>query len=132
MRYMLDTNICIYIINRSPKQVYERLKKLSLGEVGISVITFCELQYGVAKSTKPLENQLALTEFLAPLEVMDFPSTCAVSYGEIRADLKKKGRLIGNYDLLIAAHAISEGLVLISNNLKEFERVEGLQCENWV
>lgn len=132
MRYMLDTNTCIYIINRSPKQVYERLKKLSLGEVGISVITFCELQYGVAKSAKPVENQLALTEFLAPLEVLDFTSACAAPYGEIRADLNKKGCPIGNNDLLIASHAISEGLVLISNNLKEFARVEGLQCENWI
>ncbi len=132
MRYLLDTNICIYIINRSPIKVYERLKKLPLGDVGISVISYCELQYGVAKSARPVENQLALTEFLAPLEVMDFPSACAVSYGEMRADLKKKGLIIGNYDLLIAAHAISEGLVLISNNLKEFERVEGLQCENWI
>ncbi len=132
MRYLLDTNTCIYIINRSPKQVYERLKKLSLGEVGISMITFCELQYGVAKSAKPVENQLALTEFLAPLEVLDFPAACAVSYGEIRADLSKKGCPIGNHDLLIAAHALSEGLVLVSNNLKEFARVEGLQCENWI
>ena len=132
MRYLLDTNICIYIINRSPQQVYRRLKKLHVGEVGISAITFCELQYGVAKSSKPLENQLALTEFLAPLEVLDFPTAAAVSYGEIRADLMKKGNLIGNHDLLIAAHAISEGLTLISNNLKEFERVGGLQCENWI
>ncbi|MCF6312194.1 MAG: PIN domain-containing protein [Verrucomicrobiales bacterium] len=129
---MLDTNSCIYIINRSPKQVYDRLKKLSLGEVGISVITYCELQFGVAQSAKPVENQLALTEFLASLEVLDLPSSCAPAYGELRTNLKKKGRIIGNYDLLIASHALSEGLTLVSNNLKEFERVEGLSCENWM
>ena len=132
MRYLLDTNTCIYVIKRSPPQVYKRLRKLRIGEVGISAITFCELQFGVTNSSKPEENQLALTEFLAPLEVMDFPSAAAITFGEIRSRLKRAGTPIGSYDLLIAAHALEQGLILVTNNLKEFKRVPGLELENWM
>ena len=132
MRYLLDTNTCIYVIKRSPPQVYKRLRKLRIGEVGISAITFCELQYGVTNSSKPEDNQLALTEFLAPLEVLDFPSAAAVTFGEIRSRLKRAGTPIGSYDLLIAAHALEQGLTLVTNNLKEFKRVPGLELENWM
>ena len=132
MRYLLDTNTCIYVIKRSPPQVYKRLRKLRIGEVGISAITFCELQYGVTNSSKPEKNQLALTEFLAPLEVLDFPSAAAVTFGEVRSRLKRAGTPIGSYDLLIAAHAFEQGLTLVTNNLKEFKRVPGLELENWM
>ncbi len=132
MRYLLDTNTCIYVIKRSPPQVYKRLRKLRIGEVGISAITFCELQFGVTNSSKPEENQLALTEFLAPLEVLDFPSAAAITFGEIRSRLKRAGTPIGSYDLLIAAHALEQGLTLVTNNLKEFKRVPGLELENWM
>ena len=132
MRYLLDTNTCIYVIKRSPPQVFKRLRKLRIGEVGISAITFCELQFGVTNSSKPEKNQLALTEFLAPLEVLDFPSAAAVTFGEIRSRLKRSGTPIGSYDLLIAAHALEQGLTLVTNNLKEFKRVPGLELENWM
>ena len=132
MRYLLDTNTCIYIIKRSPPDVYDRFKQLHVGDVGISAITYCELQFGVAKSSRPEENQLALTEFLGPLEVRDFPSAAAIVFGQIRAHLQRVGTPIGNYDLLIAAHAVHEGLTLITNNKREFNRVPGLKVENWI
>ena len=132
MRYLLDTNTCIYVIKRSPPQVYKRLRGLRIGDVGISAITFCELQFGVTNSSKPDKNQLALTEFLAPLEVLDFPSAAAVTFGEVRSRLKRAGTPIGSYDLLIAAHALEQGLTLVTNNLKEFKRVPGLELENWM
>jgi tRNA(fMet)-specific endonuclease VapC len=132
MRYLLDTNTCIYIIKRSPAQVLQRFKRLQVGDVGISAITFCELQYGVSNSSKPEQNQLALTEFLAPIEVLDFPSAAALLFGKIRAQLQRAGTPIGSYDLLIAAHALHEGLVLVTNNSKEFVRVPGLTIEYWI
>lgn len=132
MRYLLDTNICIYIIKRSPPDLYGRFKRLHVGSVGVSAITYCELQYGVARSSKPGENQRALTEFLSALEVVDFPSGAALVFGEIRTHLQRSGIPIGNFDLLIAAHALHQGLTLVTNNLREFKRVPGLRVENWV
>jgi len=132
MRYLLDTNICIYLIKHSPTAVFKRFQKLRVGEVGISAITFCELQFGVANSSKPEKNQLALMEFLAPLEILDFPSAAGVVYGEVRAQLRRKGTPIGNFDLLIGAHAVHAGLTLVTNNTKEFKRIPNLKLENWV
>ena len=132
MRYLLDTNTCIYMIKRSPPDVFDRFKTLHVGDVGVSAITCCELQFGVANSSRPDENQLALTEFLSPLEVRDFPSAAAIAFGKIRAHLQRVGTPIGNYDLLIAAHALYEGFTLVTNNTKEFERVPGLKVENWI
>jgi len=132
MRYLLDTNICIYIIKRSPVHVYDRFKRLRIGDVGISAITYCELQFGVAKSAKIEQNQLALTEFLGPLEVLDFPSSAAPVFGSIRTYLQRAGTLIGNYDLLLAAHALYQGLTMVTNNIKEFQRVPDLRVENWI
>ncbi|MEI7902465.1 MAG: type II toxin-antitoxin system VapC family toxin [bacterium] len=132
MRYLLDTNTCIYIIKRSPPAVYDRFKLLRVGDVGVSAITYCELQFGVAKSSRPDENQLALTEFISPLEVRDFPAAAAVVFGKIRARLQHAGTPVGNYVLLIAAHALYEGLTLVTNNTKEFNRVPGLKVENWI
>ena len=132
MRYLLDTNICIYIIKRSPPEVFARFGRLRVGEVGISVITFCELQFGIARSANRDQNQAALNEFLAPLEVLDFPSDAAPVFGELRAHLTRGGTPIGNYDLLIATHALHLGVVLVTNNAREFSRVPNLSTENWI
>ena len=131
MRYLLDTNICIYIIKRSPAHVHERFTHLSVGDIGVSSITFCELQFGVSNSANPEKNQFALTEFLGPLDVLDFPSGAALPYGEIRAHLQRMGTPIGSYDLLLAAHALYLNLIMVTNNTKEFTRVPGLKVENW-
>jgi tRNA(fMet)-specific endonuclease VapC len=114
LRFLLDTNICIYIINHSPSHVFEHFKHLSIGDIGISAITYCELQFGVANSSKPEKNQSALTEFLSPLDVLDFPSGAATVFGNIRTALNHAGTPIGNYDLLIAAHALHENLTFLS------------------
>ena len=131
MRYLLDTNTCIYIIKRSADQVMHRFKRLRVGDVGISAITVCELQFGVSNSSQPERNQRALTEFLAPLEILDFPATASVVYGEIRTLLQRAGTPIGSYDLLLAAHALHSDLALVTNNVREFSRVPDLRVENW-
>ncbi len=131
MRYILDTNICIYIIKKKPVEVFEKFRKLPLGTVGISSITLAELVFGVSKSSQPEKNQLALNQFLIPLDIIDFDTQAALAYGRIRADLEKKGTPIGSLDTLIAAHVISLKLTLVTNNEKEFNRVEGLIIENW-
>jgi len=130
--YILDTNICIYIIKRKPVSVFNRFKELTPGSVGISSITLAELQYGIGKSSKPIQNQEALEQFILPLEIIDFNFSAATEYGKIRSDLEKKGTPIGSLDMLIAAHAKSVGAVLVTNNTKEFERVTDLKIENWV
>ncbi len=132
MEYLLDTNICIYIIRQKPLSVIEHFKTLSIGSIGISSITLSELQYGVAKSSFPDKNQLALDNFLTPLEIVDFDFNAAIHYGNIRAELESAGTPIGALDTLIAAHARSLNATLVSNNLKEFERVKNLKLENWV
>ena len=131
MRYMLDTNICIYIIKKKPAKVVDRLCALSISEVGISSITLAELEYGVAKSARPERNRDALIGFLTPLEIEAFGNEGAACYGALRAGLEKTGKPIGAMDLLIAAHALSLGAVLVTNNTREFERVPGLAMENW-
>lgn len=132
MRFILDTNICIYIIKKKPVQVFKRLLNLPLGKVGISTITMAELEYGVKKSQQPEKNQMALNQFLIPLDIFDFDSNAAFEYGIIRADLERKGTPIGSLDTLIAAHARSLEITLVTNNEREFERVIGLRIENWV
>lgn len=132
MEFILDTNICIYIIKRKPELVFQRFKKLALGAVGISSITLAELQYGVAKSLQLDKNQAALDRFLVPLEIVQFGLLAAIEYGKIRAALEKTGQPIGPFDTLIAAHARQLGLTLITNNEKEFSRVENLKIENWL
>lgn len=132
MRYLLDTNACIDIIKHSPEHLRAKFQRMNVGDVGISAITHCELQYGVAMSKHPERNQVALTEFLAPLEVLDFPAEASLVFGDIRAHLTRRGTPIGNYDLLIAAHARYLDLVLVTNSVREFSRVPGLKVENWV
>ncbi len=131
MRYMLDTNICIYIIKQRPIQVLATLRKLDIGDVCISAITLAELAYGVVKSHQRERNTVALTSFLSPLEILPFSDNAAVVSGEIRAALEKKGQIMGAYDLLIAAHALSEKLILVTNNTGEFGRIPGLSLNNW-
>ena len=131
MKYILDTNICIYIIKQKPVQVFEKFKNLQLGSVGISIITFAELHYGVRKSVQPEKNQLALNQFLIPLEIFDFDANAAIEYGRIRTNLEKIGTPIWPLDTLIAAHAKSLKLTLVTNNEKEFKRVAGLEIANW-
>ena len=132
MKYMLDTNICIYIIKKKPIQVIQVLQKKKIGDICISTITLAELEYGVEKSLNKVKNQLALTEFLAPIEIINFNDKAARHFGAIRAHLESIGKVIGPFDLQIAAHALSEDLILVTNNTKEFERVPNLKIENWL
>jgi tRNA(fMet)-specific endonuclease VapC len=132
MKYMLDTNTCIYIIKQKPAQVIERFKGTEIAQIGISSITFSELSYGVSKSTKPAQNQVALAQFVAPLEILAYGDETAQYYGELRAHLEKQGTPIGALDMLIAAHALSIPCTLVTNNEKEFMRIRNLKVENWV
>ncbi len=133
MIYMLDTNICIYALNKKPDSYIKKLEALDAKHtVAISSIVLAELQYGVANSMHKEQNQINLDIFLAKLEVMDFSAKSALFYGELRAGLKRNGIIIGNNDLLIASHAISEQATLVTNNVAEFSRVKGLVTENWV
>ena len=131
MQYLLDTNICIYIIKRRPPEVLQRFLAHDPGDIGISAITVAELSYGVRKSQRPEQNQAALEQFLLPLEIVDFDHAAAHQYGQIRAHLERQGLPIGSLDFLIAAQALSLGVVLVTNNEKEFVRVPELQVENW-
>jgi len=131
MEYLLDTNICIYIIKKRPAGVLKKFESLSLGDVAISSITLAELYYGIMKSSNPKKNQEALDKFLIPLEILDFDYTATIEYGKIRADLEKKGTPIGPLDTLIASHVKSLNLTLVTNNEKEFARIPDLKIENW-
>ncbi|MBI2336274.1 MAG: type II toxin-antitoxin system VapC family toxin [Deltaproteobacteria bacterium] len=132
MKYMLDTNICIYLIKKKPPVVIGRLKKKKLSEVCISSITFSELEYGVEKSERIDQNKIALAEFILPIDVMPYDELAATQYGRVRTYLEKKGQTLGALDMLIAAHALSVGVTLVTNNVREFARVPGLKIENWV
>jgi tRNA(fMet)-specific endonuclease VapC len=132
MHFMLDTNTCIYIIKKKPPRVLKRFESFRISDVGISSITLSELEYGVAKSSRPQQNREALTGFIAPLEIAPFDELAARHYGEIRAYLEGKGKNIGAMDLLIAAHSRSVSATLVTNNLQEFKRVPGLRLENWI
>lgn len=132
MRYMLDTNICIYVIKHKPESVFRKLKKIKPEDVCISSITYAELAYGVEKSVQPERNRLALSMMLSSIEIVAFDDAAADEYGEIRAGLERKGTPIESLDMLIAAHARSLGCTLVTNNTKEFCSVEGLEVVNWV
>ncbi len=132
MEFMLDTNICIYIIKCRPSNVIERFKQTKISQIGISSITLSELLYGVSKSSKPEQNQVALAQFIAPLEILPYDDEAAHYYGDLRAHLEKRGTPIGSLDMLIAAHALSITCTLVTNNEKEFNRVPKLKIENWI
>ena len=131
MAYVLDTNICIYIIKKKPKKVLETLKRKKISSIGISTITLSELEYGIVKSQAPGKNRLALIEFIAPLKIYNYDDMAAKHYGEIMAYLEKIGKTMGPLDMLIAAHVRSLGYILVTNNEKEFINVPNLKVENW-
>lgn len=132
MKFMLDTNTCIYIIKRKPPGVIARFKQTEIFQIGISSITLSELLYGVSKSSKPEQNQMALTQFIAPLEILPYGDEAAQYYGDLRAYLEKRGTPIGSLDMLIAAHALSIACTLVTSNEKEFNRIPHLKIDNWV
>lgn len=131
MKYMLDTNICIYAIKNKPECVFKHVLNHIQQGLCISVITFAELKYGIAKSDFPEKNGKALSLFLSYINILPFDEAAAEKYGLICADLKRRGTPIGVMDMLIAAHAKTRNCVLVTNNVKEFERVSGLRIENW-
>src|ERR1700751_3271227 len=130
-RYLLDTNICIYIRQKRPAEVLHRFQKLRPGEAALSVITYGELLYGAAKSAQRTAALERLRELVHLLPALALPESAAETYGAIRANLEQKGEMIGNNDLWIAAHALASGLTLVTNNEKEFRRVRGLKVQNW-
>ena len=131
IRFMLDTNMVIYIIRHKPESVLEHFQQYDPAEFCISAITLAEMQYGISKSSKPEKNQLALASFLSNIAVLPFEEDAAVEYGDIRSGLEKKGTTIGPNDMLIAAHARALDLTVVTNNTKEFARVPGLKLDNW-
>ena len=128
---LLDTNICIHVINARPPAVLERFRQHRMGEIGVCSVVAAELAYGVAKSGST-RNRQALEMFLAPLVVLPFDEAALWVYGDLRAELERKGTPIGSLDTMIAAHALSQQSTLVTNNTREFERVPGLALENWV
>jgi len=132
MKYLLDTNTCIYLIKEKTTVCTQRIQSMRINEIGISTITFAELEYGVSKSSLPEKNKLALLKFVAPLEILSFTARAAQTYGQIRAYLEKSGQIIGSLDLVIGSHAKSENLILVTNNVSEFSRIADLNIENWV
>jgi tRNA(fMet)-specific endonuclease VapC len=130
-RFLLDTNICIYIRRKKPEEVLRRFRQLKHGEAALSVITFGELIYGAEKSAQRAMALELLRELAQVLPVLGLPSTAVETYGTMRADLERRGQMIGNNDLWIAAHAKAAGMTLVTNNEREFRRVRGLKVENW-
>jgi len=131
-RYLLDTNICIYIRQKRPEEVLRRFRRLRPGEAALSVITYGELLYGAAKSAQREAALERLRELIHLLPALPLPERAAETYGAVRAELESKGEMIGNNDLWIAAHALAAGLTLVTNSEKEFRRVRGLKVQNWV
>lgn len=131
MKYLIDTDICIYIIKKRHPAILARLLKEGFDRVGISAITLAELEFGAANSSRPQETRAALLEFAFPFEILDFNAPAAACYGWIRKALKDKGRPAGEMDMLIASIAMADGRVLVSNNEGEFRRIPGLKVDNW-
>jgi tRNA(fMet)-specific endonuclease VapC len=129
--YLLDTNTCIFLKNKKPINVLERLKSVLNHDVYLSSVTIAEMQFGVYNSQNIAKNRISLTEFLAPFQIIDFDDRDAEYFGKIRAELKQKGELIGPFDMLIAAQAMARKLILVTNNTKEFTRVPELIIEDW-
>jgi len=130
-RFLLDTNICIYLRQKRPMELLERFSALQPGEAGVSLITFGELLYGAIKRGRLELERKKWAELVQLLPVLALPAEAAERYGTMRADLEAKGQVIGNNDLWIAAHALAAGLTLVTNNEKEFRRVRGLKIQNW-
>lgn len=132
MNFMLDTNTCIALIKKKPLKILKRVQSQPIGDIGISTITLAELRYGVEKSQFVEKNRQALDEFLLPLEILDFDESTASAYGAVRAALEKVGTPIGPLDTQIGAHALSLDAALVTNNTKEFQRIQGLKVVNWL
>ena len=132
MKYMLDTDICVTLIRQKSQRLLDKIDSFKLGDLGLSVIVVAELQYGLYKGQHQEEALQALTKFLSSFQIVDFNDEAAITYGHIRADLEKIGQRIGPYDLLIAAHAKTLGVILVTGNVREFNRVDGLIVENWL
>lgn len=130
--FLLDTNICIYIIKEKPRQVLEKFEQIDPSAVGISVITLAELEYGAAKSANPQKNYQVIEDFVTYLDVFNWDVRVSRIYGEVRADLEQKRTPMGLLDTQIAAHCLSLDRVLVTNNGREFERIPDLKLENWV
>lgn len=131
MKRLLDTNVCIHVVRGRPREVLRRFERYEVGEIGVSSVTVAELSYGARKSLRPEQNLEALGRFLLPLEIVAFGPEAAAAYGRVRAALEKEGKPIGPLDTLIAAHAVSLGVTLVTNNVREFERVPDLELEDW-
>lgn len=132
MKLMLDTNICIALIKRKPKDILDKFGAYQVGDICISSVTLAELRYGVAKSQFQEKNQAALDEFILPLEVASFDENAAMVYGNLRATLEKQGTPIGSLDTMIGAHALSLNLTIVTNNTKEFKRIQDLKVVDWL
>ena len=130
--FLIDTNICIYIIKENPKSVVEKVKTFKPFQIKISSVTVAELEYGVAKSQNINKNKKVLLKFLSSFELLPFDDQDAEYYGRIRAYLEKCCKVIGPYDMQIAAQALCRKLILVTNNLKEFQQVPDLSCKNWL
>ena len=131
MKYMMDTNICIYAIKNKPESVIRKILSQNPEDLCISVVTYAELMHGVEKSQAVEKNRIAMSLFLSAITVLDFDGEAAEAYGQIGAELERKGTPIDPMDLLIAGHARSQGLILVTNNTREFARVTGLRIEDW-
>lgn len=132
MKYMLDTNICIGLIRQKPQKLIRRLTRCEPGEVGVSSITIAELAHGANKSDQIEQNLSALDQFLLPIEIAYFDQPASAAYGIVRAYLEREGKTIGSMDMLIGAHALSLGVVLVTNNTDEFQRIPKLKIEDWM
>jgi tRNA(fMet)-specific endonuclease VapC len=130
--YLLDTNICIYIVNKRPKNIIQRIQEHNPTDIKISAVSIAEMEYGVSKSTKRENNKQALLDFISNFEILPFELKDAEIYGIIRADLERRGKIIGAYDLQLAAQALSRDYIFVTNNIKEFSRIQKLKLENWM
>ena len=131
MRFMLDTNTCVDLIRRRNDRVLRRMQRFRPDDLCVSSVTLSELEYGAAKSANPQRNRLALAEFMTPLSVLPYDDAAAPVYGRVRAELERAGTPIGPLDTMIAAHALSLDLILVTDNEREFRRVAGLKVQNW-
>jgi tRNA(fMet)-specific endonuclease VapC len=131
MKYLLDTNICVYLIKQKPEKVLRHFKAHSVGDIGISCVTLAELRFGVEKSRQVENNREALDDFILPLEIADFDEKAAESYGKVRAQLEKEGKPVGSMDMMIGAHALGLGVTLVTNNTREFRQIKNLKVVDW-
>jgi tRNA(fMet)-specific endonuclease VapC len=132
MKALLGTDTCIHLIRHCSPAIVQRIKRYSPGDIGISSITLAQLSFGVAKSSQPEKNRTALNEFTMPLEIAHFDDRAAWAFGTVRAALEKLGSVIGAFDMLIAAHALSLGVVLVTHNTREFSRISALRLADWI